>query len=193
MATQTYTFTAVVNEQDEEYYAFCPEECTDATGSSPEEALANLQRTTLLQLEEEKMLSGHTSPSLTFAEFTVKMADGPSRSYTYDVIVHQEHGLYVVFCPELGIADQGDTTEEALAMLKEGGELTLEDMNEFYSKPTISRFDIRTNQVLGIEREPELEGDELMPGVLMIILRQMRIPKEEFITALESGNDEPAD
>ena len=194
MPTETYTFTAVVNQQDEEYYAFCPEECTDATGGSPEEALANLQQATLFQLEEEKAISGYSHPTLTSAEFTVKMADGPSRTYTYDVVVHQEHGLYVVFCPELGIADQGGTIEEALAMLKEGGELLIEDNPPpGYGKPSLSRFAVETDKVAGIEATPEIEDDDLMPGVLMNILRQARIPLEDFVATLGSSEDKPAD
>ncbi len=183
-----------MNQQGDEFYAFCPEECTDATGGTAEEALTKLKQATQLQLEEEKELSGHTRPSLTSAEFTVKMADGPNRTYTYDVVVHQEHGLYVVFCPELGINDQGSSIEEALAMLKEGGELLLaDDPPPGYGKPSLSRFEVASDKVKGIQAEPELEGDELMPGVLMGILRQARIPLEDFVAALESSDDQPAD
>lgn len=41
-------------------------------------------------------------------------------------IVFQEAGSYSVWCPELDIASQGDTVEEALANMKEALELHIE-------------------------------------------------------------------
>lgn len=51
----------------------------------------------------------------------------PSRSYT--AILEKEGDLYVALCPELDIASQGATVEEATANLKEAVELFLECAN----------------------------------------------------------------
>jgi len=44
----------------------------------------------------------------------------------FTAILHQEEGEYVAFTPNLDIASQGATQEEALANLKEAVELFLE-------------------------------------------------------------------
>lgn len=48
----------------------------------------------------------------------------PSNSFT--AIVEKQEDLYVALCPELDIASQGATIEEAIANLKEAVELFLE-------------------------------------------------------------------
>ena len=48
----------------------------------------------------------------------------PKRSYT--AILEKEGDLYVALCPELDVASQGATVEEATANLKEAVELFLE-------------------------------------------------------------------
>ncbi|HEX7184315.1 MAG TPA: type II toxin-antitoxin system HicB family antitoxin [Thermoanaerobaculia bacterium] len=48
----------------------------------------------------------------------------PGNSFT--AIVEKEEALYVALCPELDIASQGATIEEATANLKEAVELFLE-------------------------------------------------------------------
>ena len=48
----------------------------------------------------------------------------PVRSYT--AIVEREGDGYVALCPELDVASQGQTVEEAVANLKEATELFLE-------------------------------------------------------------------
>ena len=48
----------------------------------------------------------------------------PQSSYT--AILEKEGDLYVALCPELDVASQGATVEEALANLKEAVELLLE-------------------------------------------------------------------
>jgi predicted RNase H-like HicB family nuclease len=45
---------------------------------------------------------------------------------SYTAIVEKEGGLYVALCPELDVASQGTTVEEATANLKEAVELFLE-------------------------------------------------------------------
>ncbi len=46
---------------------------------------------------------------------------------TFMAVIHQEDGLYVADCPEVGTVSQGYTVEEALANLKEATELYLEE------------------------------------------------------------------
>jgi predicted RNase H-like HicB family nuclease len=48
----------------------------------------------------------------------------PARTYT--AILEREGNLYVALCPELDVASQGPTVEEATANLKEAVELFLE-------------------------------------------------------------------
>lgn len=45
---------------------------------------------------------------------------------SYTAIVEREGDLYVALCPELDVASQGATVEEATANLKEAVELFLE-------------------------------------------------------------------
>ena len=45
---------------------------------------------------------------------------------SYTAIVEKEGSLYVTLCPELDVASQGATVEEATANLKEAVELFLE-------------------------------------------------------------------
>ena len=44
----------------------------------------------------------------------------------FSVVLIPEEGSYSSWCPELNVASQGDTVEEALANLKEAMELHLE-------------------------------------------------------------------
>jgi len=44
----------------------------------------------------------------------------------FTAIVHQEDNTYVALCPEVDIASQGDTIEEAKSNLKEAIELFME-------------------------------------------------------------------
>lgn len=45
---------------------------------------------------------------------------------SYTAIIEKEGNLYVALCPELDVASQGKTVEEATANLKEAVELFLE-------------------------------------------------------------------
>ena len=54
-----------------------------------------------------------------------------NRKQTLTAILHWEEDVYVAECPEVGIASQGETVEEALANLKEATELYLEDFPMF--------------------------------------------------------------
>ena len=70
----------------------------------------------------------------------------PKRSYT--AILEKEDNLYVALCPELDVASQGATVEEATANLKEAVELFLEaaDPQEIKRRLRgevfITRFDV---------------------------------------------------
>ena len=47
---------------------------------------------------------------------------------TYAAIVHREGDVYVAECSEVGTVSQGKTTGEAMANLREGTELYLEEL-----------------------------------------------------------------
>ncbi|AAM06790.1 type II toxin-antitoxin system HicB family antitoxin [Methanosarcina acetivorans] len=50
-------------------------------------------------------------------------------TYRFSAVVQKEGKWYVSWCPELDIASQGETIEEAIENLKEAIELYLEDEN----------------------------------------------------------------
>jgi predicted RNase H-like HicB family nuclease len=66
---------------------------------------------------------------------------------TYTAVIEKEDDTYVAFCPELDIASQGITIEEAKANLKEAVELFLEcaDHEEikrrFHGEIFVTRFE----------------------------------------------------
>ena len=66
---------------------------------------------------------------------------------TYTVVIEREGNGYVALCPELDIASQGTTIEEAKANLKEAVELFLEcaDREEiqrrFHGEIFVTRFE----------------------------------------------------
>ncbi len=146
MATQTYTFTAVVNKQRGNYLAFSPEAVVDGEGLTIEDALANLKLATQKQLEEES-LYGFTKPWLITNGIEVAPDNGSKQKYRFDVIVHQEDGDYVVFCPEVGTSDSGETLEYALRMLIAGTKLYLEcGPLPDYSKPFLVEFSVEVRR-----------------------------------------------
>jgi len=57
-----------------------------------------------------------------------------SDSLELSAVVWREEGLYVALCPELDVASQGKSVEEALRNLKEALELYLDD--EDVEKPS---------------------------------------------------------
>jgi predicted RNase H-like HicB family nuclease len=66
---------------------------------------------------------------------------------TYTAVLHREGDAYVALCPELDVASQGATVEEATANLKEAVELFLEcaDPQEIaqrlHTEVYVTRFD----------------------------------------------------
>jgi predicted RNase H-like HicB family nuclease len=64
-------------------------------------------------------------------------------SRTFTAVLHKEGPLYVVQCPEIGTASQGQTLEEALANLKEATELYLEEFPlAKTSQPLVTTFEV---------------------------------------------------
>ena len=67
--------------------------------------------------------------------------------HIYTAILEKEGDLYVALCPELDIASQGATVEEAIANLKEAVELFLECANpeevkqRLHSEIFVTRFE----------------------------------------------------
>jgi predicted RNase H-like HicB family nuclease len=54
-------------------------------------------------------------------------------------VIEKEGKWYVATCPELGVASQGRTNEEAESMLQEGVELLLEEADEPEIKRRLNR------------------------------------------------------
>lgn len=57
----------------------------------------------------------------------------------FTAVLHKEDNLYVAECPKVGTVSQGNTTEKAVANLKEATELYLEEF---------PRSKIQTSEVL---------------------------------------------
>ncbi|HUZ23327.1 MAG TPA: type II toxin-antitoxin system HicB family antitoxin [Streptosporangiaceae bacterium] len=69
------------------------------------------------------------------------MAD---RTITLTASLTPEEGGYVARCLEIGVTTEGDTLDEALAMLREAVALYLEDepLPEPIAHPVVTSFDI---------------------------------------------------
>ena len=52
-------------------------------------------------------------------------------------VVHEEEGVYVAECPEVGTVSQGNTLEEAVENLREATELYLEEFPIKHGSKTI--------------------------------------------------------
>jgi predicted RNase H-like HicB family nuclease len=67
-----------------------------------------------------------------------------TRTITLTASLTPEEGGYVARCMELGVTTEGDTIEEALAMLREAVELYLEDepVPELLPHPVVTSFDV---------------------------------------------------
>ena len=65
-----------------------------------------------------------------------------TETFEFSAVVWRENGLYVALCPELDVASQGKSVEEALKNLKEALELYLED--EDVEKPSKAEAPIVT-------------------------------------------------
>ena len=60
-------------------------------------------------------------------------------------IISKEDGEYVALCPELDVASQGDSIENALANLKEAVELYLDDESDVKRSdaPFVTTFEVK--------------------------------------------------
>ncbi len=47
--------------------------------------------------------------------------------HSFTAIVYKEDDMYIAECPEVGTVDQGETIEQAIAVLKEATRLHLEE------------------------------------------------------------------
>jgi len=58
-------------------------------------------------------------------------------------VIHEEEGIYIAECPEVGTVSQGYTIEEAVDNLKEATELYLEEFPQKYgSKIIMTTFEV---------------------------------------------------
>ena len=66
------------------------------------------------------------------------------RTITLTASLHPEEGGYVASCLELPVTTEGDTIEEALAILREAVELYLEDqpLPAPPQRPVVAPFDV---------------------------------------------------
>jgi predicted RNase H-like HicB family nuclease len=71
------------------------------------------------------------------------------KTHQFSAIIQKEDGWYVSTCPELDVASQGKTVEEAISNLKEAVELFLEDKKADYiesiehpSVPVVTTFSV---------------------------------------------------
>ena len=67
-----------------------------------------------------------------------------ARTITLTASLTPEEGGYVARCLELGVTSEGDTVEEAVAMLREAVELYLEDepLPSKVAHPVLTSFDV---------------------------------------------------
>jgi predicted RNase H-like HicB family nuclease len=62
---------------------------------------------------------------------------------TFTAVVHKEDELYVAQCPEVGIASQGETIEEAVRNLQEATEVYLEEFPLMQTyRPILTTFEV---------------------------------------------------
>lgn len=62
-------------------------------------------------------------------------------THPFSSIINRENNLFVAFYPELDLASQGETIEEALRNLKEAIELYLEDKDVDFSSQQFHSVD----------------------------------------------------
>lgn len=71
------------------------------------------------------------------------------------IIIHStepgEEANYWVECPSLGIASQGDTIEEAIAMIKDAIQAYIEVLEEHGDPVPVENFEDQVEQVVLIE------------------------------------------
>ena len=65
------------------------------------------------------------------------------KTITLTAVVHQEDDLFVAQCPEVGVASQGTTIQDAVINLREATELYLEEFPiATTTRPLLTTFDV---------------------------------------------------
>lgn len=61
----------------------------------------------------------------------------------FTAVIHEEEGIFVAECPEVGTVSQGLSVEEALKNLKEATELSMEEFPQaVHTHPFITTFEM---------------------------------------------------
>jgi predicted RNase H-like HicB family nuclease len=144
MATETYTFTAVVNWQGDKYVASSIEFPIIGDDETIEAAIEEIKKEILECLAEGEQPS-YAHPQIVPLEISVlQYGENALRNYRFDAVIYEAgpyEGGYCSFCPEVGTASCGDDFDHALAMIKEATELYLECAPvPNYSKPELVTF-----------------------------------------------------
>ncbi len=78
------------------------------------------------------------------------LATGSLAKMQFAAVITKEETLYVALCPELDVASQGETIEEALGNLKEAIELYLDDEDvdvpERLMTPLLTSVDVKSGE-----------------------------------------------
>ena len=105
-------------------------------------------------------------------------------------VIEKEGKWYVATCPELGVASQGRSLEEAEAMIQEAVELLLEEADEAEIKRRLGFVKVRQSGSHIIMRRqlqdrgitvPVPNHTEIARGTLKSIIAQSEIPNAEFM------------
>ena len=79
------------------------------------------------------------------------------KKYFLDIVINKEKlsdgkDIFVVLCPGLDIASQGESVEEAMKNIKEAAELYLEEMPEAYEDLELTRKEMPTFSIIEVKR-----------------------------------------
>ena len=77
----------------------------------------------------------------------------------YTVLLYEEEGVYAALIPYLGIATQGETIAEALAMAKEATEVCIHGLIED-GEPVLEEVSVPIVAAIDVEIPPEVAAPE---------------------------------
>ncbi len=85
------------------------------------------------------------------------------KTYFLDIVINKEklsdgEDVFVVLCPRLGVASQGENIEEAVKNIKEAVELYLEEMPETYDELEITRNEMPTFSIIEVKKNGKVAG-----------------------------------
>lgn len=124
-------YLAIVYRYKDRYIAECPAFSTEGEGATADDAVAALTSETAEYVRDGGARLGDGQVILAQVEVSVQTQspeDTPTRTQRmYTGIVWREEDTYVSICPAVGAASQGETVQEALAMVAEAASLILED------------------------------------------------------------------